>query len=64
MLLIGIFSWSRVFSWAAKRYCSKPQPAARRPLVIRPRKMAQGYQLLQDGDNNDVVNDDDDPLPL
>jgi len=68
MSLIAIISWSRVFQWATKECCDTPQqPVSQLPQVIRPRKMAHGYRLLQDSDNNnnsDHVNDDDEPLPL
>jgi len=68
MSFIAIISWSRVFQWATKRCCSTPQKPVNRPQVIRPRKMAHRYCLLQDSDDNnnngDDVNDDDEPLPL
>ena len=65
--LIAIISWSRVFQWATKRCCSTPQQPVNRPQVIRPRKMAHRYRLLQDSDDNNNgndVNDNDEPLPL
>ncbi|XP_065902692.1 uncharacterized protein [Dysidea avara] len=55
--LIAIISWSRVFSWASREYCSwTPQQPSAHPLQVRPQ---QSYYRLQNDDYDDDNKPDD-----